>query len=155
MGPGAWDANLGRPGVGQLLRRRQALQLTDEQVERFEELEVQLQAGRETAMAELREHQNQLRTAWQAESPDVERIREHMLASSTIWQSHRADAMAAALEARSLLTDEQRGRVQGWRDAARVRGARGVRPGHGRRGIHAPRGRPVRADRFRRPGGRR
>lgn len=120
MGPGVGRQmhpglpGLGRLGPAALVRFRQQLELTDEQVSRLEALEQPLREAHEQARQTIQEHQRQLREAWQADEPDGAAIRSHMQAIMQAEQQAQLAAVDAALGARAVLTDEQRGRLQGW-----------------------------------------
>jgi Spy/CpxP family protein refolding chaperone len=118
-----------------LVDRREALDLTPEQVSQLETLAQEARAVRERTDSVARSHQDQLRTLWQADAPDVRAIETQMQAVHALrGAEHVAEARAAA-RAKAILTPEQRGRVEGWRDGARAMvnrrgmGPRGDRPG--------------------------
>lgn len=120
IGPGAQGQmhrglpGMGGLGLGALLRFREQLELTDEQVSRLEALEEPLRQAHEEAQKTIQEHQRQLREAWQADEPDRNAIRSHMQAIMEAQQAAQLAALDAMLGARAVLTDEQRGRLQGW-----------------------------------------
>jgi Spy/CpxP family protein refolding chaperone len=117
-----------------LVNRRQALNLTPEQVSRLETLAQEAQKAREQADTVVRSHAEELRTLWEAPAPDVRAIeRAHQALSAAREQVTLAEVRAAA-QAKAVLTDEQRGRVAGWRDGARLMMRRDAAPG-GRPGV--------------------
>jgi Spy/CpxP family protein refolding chaperone len=116
-----------------LLERRQALNLTPEQVTRLSVLENDLKAARDKSDADARPHREELEKLWQQATPDVAQIRSHAQAMLTAEQTARLAALTTTAQAKAVLTAEQRGRVQGWADARRGEGRRGMmrRPGRG------------------------
>lgn len=125
----------GAPGVEGILRMRNQLELTDDQVARLDALRserVQERAAISSEMAELR---SQLRAG------TLDRAEARQRRSSAV-EARRASAEQARSEVESLLTDEQRETVQqlqaqrrafeaGRRSGMRE-GARGARPGRDR-----------------------
>jgi Spy/CpxP family protein refolding chaperone len=113
-----------------LLERREALNLTADQVTKLSTLESEAKAAREKAAADSKPHREELEKLWQQTVPDVTQLRTHAQALMQAEQGARLNALTTWAQAKAVLTPEQRGRVQGWADARRQRG-RGFR---GRRG---------------------
>ena len=129
-----------------LLERREALNLTPEQVTRLSGLENDVKAARDKSEADAKPHREELEKVMQQTAPDVTQLRTHALAMMQAEQSARIAGLTASAQAKAVLTPEQRGRVQGWADARRFEG-----PGRGR-GMMFRRGGPEGFRRMR-PGG--
>ncbi|HEX9692486.1 MAG TPA: hypothetical protein VGA22_10340 [Gemmatimonadales bacterium] len=142
MMTGGMMAGQGGIGVSRLLAARRQLELTDDQVSRLEALQTDLSAGREAAASRAGEIQRQLQEEWDKDQPDPEAIRRHALALGDIARTHQADAMAAAASARGLLTERQRGQLQGWAQAGRALRSRPMRGARPRMGVRRPGGGP-------------
>ena len=112
-------------GPSHLLARRQALDLTAQQISRLEALEREVHVVEDATRSAVREHSDALREAWNAETLDADAVRTHTRALMEARQTLELARLDAALEARSLLDDGQRGRVEGWMDAGRAMGPRG------------------------------
>ena len=119
-----------------LLRRQEALGLSDEQVTRLETLAEEIRATREGLPDATREHAEALREAWGAETLDVQAIENHARALMEAQQGANLTTLTATARAKEVLTPEQRGRTQGWVEgrASRV-GPRGTRAPSARRGV--------------------
>lgn len=137
----------GAPGVEGILRMRDQLELSDDQVARLDALRSARVQERAVVSSEMAELRSQLR----AGTLDRAEARERMNAAA---EARRASAEQARAEAESLLTDDQRATVQqlqaqrrafeaGRRSGMRE-GARGARPGRDRptrnRGARGPGG---------------
>jgi Spy/CpxP family protein refolding chaperone len=127
-----------------LVDRRAALNLTPEQVSRLESLAQEARTARAQADTAARTHEEPLRALWDADAPDVRAIETHMQAANAARQAGQLAAARAAARAKAVLTPEQRGRVDGWREGARAMVHR--------RGIGPRPDRPGRMDGPRRPG---
>jgi Spy/CpxP family protein refolding chaperone len=123
VGPGirARDGlGLFQPGV--LVRQREFLELTDDQVARLEQLEATVQEARDAAAATALEHRQALLEAFEADQPDANAIRSHAQAMHDAQQAVQLAHLTATAEAKGLLTDEQRTKLDAWVAGAR-RGA--------------------------------
>jgi Spy/CpxP family protein refolding chaperone len=126
-----------------LVNRREALKLTPEQVSRLETLAQEARKAREQADTVARGRAEELRTLWEAPAPDVGAIERAHQALASARQTAALAEVRAAAQAKAVLTDEQRGRVAGWRDGARLMMRRDVAPGR-RPGVPGQRMRPQR-----------
>ena len=140
MGMGSPDSLRG-PGVEMILRQREQLQLTDDQVQKLDQL-------REDAVKRRTEHQAQmeeLRSKVMAGEMKVEELRQ-------VAQSRREASVEVARQQRdrvnTILNDAQKQKLDTWRGEARafrmgrmmgMRGARGQQ-GMGMRGAPGQRG---------------
>lgn len=138
MGPGQGQmrqrdpmAAFGRFAPQHLLERRGLLELSDEQAQRLGALTQPVREAHEKAQATVQERREHLIEAWQADQPDPGLIRSHAQAIMQAHQAAQLAAIEAAARAKAVLSDEQRGRLQGWA-GARAFGRRGAmmhRPG--------------------------
>lgn len=153
LGTGAGFGQMGRYGLAfsprVLLQRRDALDLSDEQVTQLEALAAEARSAREGLAATIREHADALRDAWRAETTDVAAIESHTRAIVDAQGQAALAAVTATARARELLSAEQRSRMEGFVEGRFGRSGRmgvlGARRGIGRR-------MPGDARRFRRPG---
>jgi len=104
-----------------LVDRREALGLTPDQVSRLETLAQQAKQARDKADSLAKGHQDALADLWKQDAPDVNQIRTHAQAQMQAMESAHLAQLVAAAQAKAVLTPEQRGRVAGWNDAARMR----------------------------------
>jgi hypothetical protein len=100
-----------------LLARKDALDLTPQQVTRLTALQDAAKTAHDAAAAEGHAHMQALAQAMQAATPDTAQVKLHFQgAHSAMGKAHWA-MLAAAAQARGVLTEGQRGRVEGWADA--------------------------------------
>jgi Spy/CpxP family protein refolding chaperone len=125
-----------------LVDRREALALTPEQVSQLEALAQEARAVRVRTDSAARSHQEQLRTLWEADVPDFSAIETQMQAAHALRGAEHLAAARAAARAKAILTPEQRGWVDGWRDGAGAMGRRGLGLRPGRPGRLGRDGRP-------------
>lgn len=132
---GRMGMRAGVAGPGLLLRARDALDLTDDQVQRLESLQTELRETGRAHMEQAREAQQRAREALSAETPDLaageaalqEAANHRIQAQMTMARGH--------LQARDVLTEEQRTRLEDTRELLRdLRPARPGRPGRMRGG---------------------
>lgn len=116
-----------------LVDRREALGLTPDQVSRLEALSQQAKQARDKADSVAQGHRDALANLWKQDTPDVNQIRSHAQAAMQAMESAHLAQLVAAAQAKAVLTPEQRGRVAGWADAARMR-MRRMMEGPGRMG---------------------
>jgi Spy/CpxP family protein refolding chaperone len=119
--------------------------LSDEQVSQLEQLEADVTAAREKAIADARTHQDALVEAFQAARPDENTIRTHAQAIVQARQAAEVQAITTHARAKAVLTAEQQAKMEGWVAGQRMgragavgrgagmRGIRGMRPGMGMR----------------------
>jgi len=117
-----------------LLARKDALQLTAQQVSRLTALRDVAKAAHDAAQAEMQTHMTEMAHAMGAAAPDTVAVKQHFqTAHAAMGRAHWAMLVAAA-QARALLTDAQRGRVDGWADMMEMhehmRDAHPEMPGH-------------------------
>lgn len=100
-----------------LLERKEALELSDEQVSRLEALAAEFKEGHHQAMADAEEHHKQAMEIWMADAPDVDQLRAHAEAAMQAQQTAHMVLLVAAAQGKALLDAEQRGHVAGWLEA--------------------------------------
>jgi Spy/CpxP family protein refolding chaperone len=126
---------------GNLLRHREDLGLTVQQVTRLTALHDEATTAHDAAMADARAHHEQLAEVMKAAKPDTAAARRHFdAAHGAMGKAHWAQLRAAA-QARAVLTDVQRARVDGWADAMRMGqggGPHGPGAGEASPGPHHP-----------------
>jgi LTXXQ motif family protein len=100
-----------------LLARKDALGLTPQQVTRLTALQEAAKTAHDAAAADAHAHMEALAQAMQAASPDTTQVKLHFQgAHAAMGKAHWA-MLTAAAQARGVLTEGQRGRVDGWADA--------------------------------------
>ena len=119
---------------GALLRQRELLGLSDEQVASLEQLDSELRAQHEESAAALRTRQEELREAWRSDEVDADLIKRKTTEVMEARNQLELARLDAGARARGLLSNEQLGKVRGFQEGVR-RGAamRGNRTGEGGR----------------------
>lgn len=110
---------------GHLLERKDALGLSAQQVTRLTALRDAAKPAHEAAMADAKTHGEALAKTMQANAPDTSAVRLHYQAAHAAMGNAHWVMLKAAAQARGLLTDAQRGRVDGWVDSRQTRHRRG------------------------------
>lgn len=110
-------------GPAALIRQRDFLDLTDEQVTRLEALEQEVQQVQEQQREAIQQHAQALREALQADRPDVNAVRQHAQALHEAQGAVHLAALTAHARAKAVLTAEQQGKIRGWMEGRRA-GAR-------------------------------
>ncbi|HWP39071.1 MAG TPA: Spy/CpxP family protein refolding chaperone [Gemmatimonadales bacterium] len=118
-GPGFAHVRVFQPS--RLIDRREVLGLTPDQVARLETLAQEVRQARERADTTSRAQRQRLRDLWNSPTPDPAQIRAAAQAAMQTRQTAALAALEAAAKAKAVLTPEQRGRVAGWADGARMR----------------------------------
>lgn len=95
----------------QLLARKDSLGLTAPQVTRLTALRDAAKTASDAAAAEAKAHMDALAQAFQAAAPDTTAVKQHFQAAHTAMGKSHWTMLAAAAQARAVLTDEQRARV--------------------------------------------
>ena len=97
-----------------LLARKDSLGLTPQQVTRLTALRDAAKAAHDAAHAEGMGHMTALAQAAEASTPDTSALKQHFQAAHAgMGQAHWA-MLAAAAQAKAILTDAQRARVAAW-----------------------------------------
>lgn len=100
-----------------LLARRDALGLTADQVGRLTALRDAGQAEHDAAMRDARAHLLELRQAANAPAPDTSAVKTHFQAAHSAMGKAHWLALVAAMQAKAVLTDAQRTKLQAWADS--------------------------------------
>ena len=94
-----------------LLYRRDSLKLTSDQVTKLTAIRDAAKPGHDAAVADFKTHADAVSSAFQGASPDTSAIRPHFEeAHAAMGKAHWA-ALSAAAQAKAVLTDAQRKRV--------------------------------------------
>jgi Heavy-metal resistance len=100
-----------------LLARKEALGLTPDQVTRLTALRDAVKTAHEAAEAEARAHLKELDQAADAPQPDTVALKTHFQAAHAAMGRVHWVALAAAVQARSVLNDAQRQKLAVWADS--------------------------------------
>jgi hypothetical protein len=103
----------------QLLERKDVLALTPQQVTRLTALRDEAKKAHDAAAAEAKQHRDALERS-QANPADTAGLRTHFQAMHAAMGNAHWTMLRAASQARGILTDSQRGRVDGWVDAMQM-----------------------------------
>ncbi len=103
-----------------LLSRREALDLTSQQVAQLGAVRDRAKTAQDAAMAEARTHVKELEQAASSAMPDTTALKAHFQAThGAMGRAHWA-MLAAAVQARALLTEAQRTKMRVWADSMRA-----------------------------------
>lgn len=100
-----------------LLQRKDVLGLTTAQVTRLTTLRDAAKTAQDAAQADAKTHHDALMQAMNAAAPDTAALRQHFQAAHAAMGNAHWAMLRAAAQARAVLTEGQRGRVDGWADA--------------------------------------
>lgn len=100
-----------------LLDRKSALDLTAQQITRLTAIGDAAKTAHDAAMNEAKTHMQELAQAMKAAAPDTNALKTHFQAAHAAMGRAHWTMLAASAQARAVLTDLQRGRVEGWMDA--------------------------------------
>ncbi len=132
MGPGPMGQMMGDPMMQQmgpammkmmlytpqhLLARKDALGLTADQVTRLAALRDGLKTAHDAAMAEAQTHMAEMEQAANASKPDTSALKVHFQAAHNAMGKAHWATVAVSAQARAVLTDAQRAKVQAWADS--------------------------------------
>lgn len=97
-----------------LLARKDSLGLTVQQVTRLTALRDAAKTAHDAAAAEAKTHMDALAQAFQGAVPDTAAVKAHFQAAHAAMGKAHWTMLAAATQAKALLTDDQRARVERW-----------------------------------------
>jgi len=100
-----------------LLERKDVLALTPQQVTRLTALRDAAKTAHDAAQADVKTHHDALARAMAAPAPDTAVVRQHFQAAHMAMGNAHWAMLRAAAQAKAMLTEAQRGRVEGWADA--------------------------------------
>jgi hypothetical protein len=98
----------------QLLERKDSLGLTAQQVARLTALRDAAKTAHDAAHAEAKAHMDALAQAFQGAAPDTAAVKQHFQVAHAAMGKAHWTMLAAAAQAKAVLTDEQRARVERW-----------------------------------------
>jgi LTXXQ motif family protein len=99
-----------------LLARKDALELTPQQVTRLTALRDAAKTAQDAAQSDMKTHMDELARVMKASAPDTAQLKQHFQAAQAAMGRAHWTMLSAAAQARAILTDAQRGRVDGWAD---------------------------------------
>ncbi len=105
-----------------LLSRKDALELTPVQVTRLTALRDAAKTAHDAAHTDMRAHMEAMAQTMKASVPDTTALKQHFQAAQAAMGRAHWAMLSAAAAARALLTDAQRGRVDGWADMMEMQG---------------------------------
>ena len=115
MGPSMMRLMLNTPQ--HLLARKDALGLTPDQVGRLAALRDGAKTARDAAMAEVETHLKELEQVANAAKADTAALKTHFQAAHNAMGKAHWTMLASSAQARAVLTDAQRAKVQMWADS--------------------------------------
>jgi len=118
LGPGMMKLMLYTPQ--HLLARKDALALTADQVTRLTALRDGSKGAQDAAMAEAQTHVKEMEGVANASKPDTSALKVHFQAAHDAMGKAHWAMVASAVQARGVLTDPQRVKVQAWGDSMQV-----------------------------------
>lgn len=108
MGQGMGMMATGGPGPVTLLRMRDALELTDEQVSRLESIQAEFEEGTQSHRTGMMASHAAAAEALQGDSPDLDAYQVSLQSAANLMVQLHVAMARAALEAREVLTPDQR-----------------------------------------------
>jgi len=115
MGPSMMRLMLNAPQ--HLLARKDALGLTPDQVGRLAALRDGAKTARDAALAEAETHVKELEQVANAAKADTAALKTHFQAAHNAMGKAHWTMLASSAQARAVLTDAQRAKVQMWADS--------------------------------------
>jgi hypothetical protein len=104
-----------------LLSRKDTLKLTSDQVSRLTAIQTSAKSDHDAAAADIKTHLGAVSQAFQAAAPDTGALRMHFEeAHAAMGKAHWA-MLAAAAQAKAVLTDAQRQKIDAWVQAMEQR----------------------------------
>jgi hypothetical protein len=100
-----------------LLARRDSLNLTPPQITRLTALRDAAKSAHDAAAADAKAHLDEMAQALNVASPDTTAVKMHFQAAHAAMGKAHWAMLAAAAQARAVLTDDQRARVDRWANA--------------------------------------
>lgn len=97
-----------------LLSRKDSLKLTPDQISKLTAIQTSAKSAHDAGAADMKAHMGALAQAFQAAAPDTNAIRTHFEAVHTAMGKAHWAMLSAAAEARAVLTDAQRQKIDAW-----------------------------------------
>jgi Spy/CpxP family protein refolding chaperone len=107
-----------------LLMKKDQLQLTAQQITRLTALRDAAKTTHDAAQADAKTHMDALHQVLQASALDTTALRQHFQAAHSAMGNAHFAMLRATAQAKAVLNDAQRGRVEGWMDAMEHMGPR-------------------------------
>lgn len=107
-----------------LLMKKDQLQLTAQQITRLTALRDAAKTTHDAAQADAKTHMDALHQVLQASTLDTTALRQHFQAAHSAMGNAHFAMLRATAQAKAVLNDAQRGRVEGWMDAMEHMGPR-------------------------------
>jgi hypothetical protein len=107
-----------------LLMKKDQLQLTAQQITRLTALRDAAKTTHDAAQADAKTHMDALQQVLQASTLDTTALRQHFQAAHSAMGNAHFAMLRATAQAKAVLNDAQRGRVEGWMDAMEQMGPR-------------------------------
>ena len=105
---------------GHLLERKDVLELTPQQVTRLTALRDASKSAHDAAQTDMQTHMEALSTVMKAANPDTTQLKQHFQAMQAAMGKAHWAMLSAIAQARGVLTEGQRNRVEGWADAMQM-----------------------------------
>jgi LTXXQ motif family protein len=118
MGPMMMRGMLFSPG--HLLERKDVLELTPQQVTRLTALRDASKTAHDAAETDMQTHMEAMSTVMKAANPDTTQLKQHFQAMQAAAGKAHWAMLSAVAQARGVLTEAQRNRVEGWADAMQM-----------------------------------
>ncbi len=97
-----------------LLAHKDSLQLTSDQVSKLTAIQGTAKSAHDAAATDFKTHMDALSQAFQTASPDTAALRPHFEEAHTAMGKAHWAMLAAAAQARAVLTDAQRSKIDNW-----------------------------------------
>jgi hypothetical protein len=105
---------------GHLLERKDVLELTRQQVTRLTALRDASKSAHDAAQTDMQTHMEAMSTVMKAANPDTTQLKQHFQAMQAVMGKAHWAMLSAVAQARGVLTEAQRNRVEGWADAMQM-----------------------------------
>lgn len=103
-----------------LLARKDVLGLSSQQVSRLTTLQKSAEPTFAAARTEIQKQRDAIAAVMKADAPDTVQLKQHLTALQSAANTAHWWRISTAIQARAVLNESQRGRVQGWADARRM-----------------------------------
>jgi Spy/CpxP family protein refolding chaperone len=103
-----------------LLARKDVLALTPQQVTRLAALRQSAEPAFTASRTEIRKQREAIAAIMKADAPDTMQLKQQLMALQTAANSAHWARISASIQARAVLNESQRGRVQRWLDVRRM-----------------------------------
>jgi hypothetical protein len=105
---------------GHLLERKDVLELTPQQVTRLTALRDASKSAHDAAQTDMQTNMEAMSTVMKAANPDTTQLKQHFQAMQAAMGKAHWAMLSAVAQARGVLTEAQRNRVEGWADAMQM-----------------------------------